>query len=87
VPTRDEIDRALAEIGSKPGRAQCWTLALEGQALDFLHILERMERDGERVTRSIAAEKFLELFEFEVSSSQISHHLVKRCSCKREREY
>ncbi len=90
-----ELKTALAEItADKSNNSQCWAMGLPEDALELLYALEEVTRDGKRVNRRIAAEKFNELFELSgkpVSDGMVGHHLNstpgKGCMCQKVRDF
>lgn len=91
----EELKAALAEISAPAANnSQCWAIDLPEDALELLHAIEDMVRDGKRVNRRIAAEKFNELYDITtrpITDGMIGHHLKvvpgKGCACQKTRDY
>jgi hypothetical protein len=88
------MEDALTEIGAEPrNNSTCWAARLPEEAIPFLYAIEEMARDGKRVNRRIAAEKFNELFDLPraVSAGMVESHLRgnkgRGCACWKERNY
>ena len=92
---KKELEAALAEITSEPQpSSSCWAQSLPDEPLEFLQTLEEVAKQGKRVRRQTAADKFNELFsdlESEigrpVSEGMIGNHMLKHCTCSQLREY
>ena len=91
----EELKAALLEITADvSSNSQCWAMGLPEDALELLYALEELIRDGKRVNRRIAAEKFNELYTLTgkpVSAGMIGHHLNsipdKGCVCQKVRNF
>lgn len=88
------LEAALAEITAQPpNNSQCWTHRLPDDALELLYAIEGLMREGKRVHRQVAAEKFNELFDIPgkpITDGMISNHLApkgKGCVCWKDRDY
>lgn len=93
---KKEFEQALAEItaGRPSPTSACWVQRLPDDALEFMQTLEEVSKQGKRVYRKIAAEKYNELFPNlekivgrKVSEGMIGNHLIKKCTCQDIREY
>ena len=91
----EELKAALDEItADTSNNSQCWAMGLPEDAMELLYALEELTRDGKRVNRRIAAEKFNELYELSgklISDGMVAHHLNstlgKGCMCQKGRDY
>lgn len=88
MPDEQQIAEALADVVKRsPSPQKCWAQYLDEEPFQFLLALEKLEREGDYVGRAKATEKFADLFGIDISRGQMSYHLIKSCSCKKERDY
>ena len=91
----EELKAALADISAPAvNNSQCWAMGLPDEALELLHAIEGLVRDGKSMNRRIAADKFNELYEITtmpITDGMVGHHLNSkpgnRCACQKVRDY
>lgn len=84
------VQTALEEISADLiSSSKCWAVQLPEEALDLLYGIEELKRQGRRVNRRVAAEKFNELYGLEITEGMVQHHLSsgKGCACRITRDY